>query len=432
MTEKLDHRRYYRLPWSLTDNIISLLEPTTKCNLRCEGCYRKDTARHKSLDEVRGDLEVFRSFRKSDCISIAGGEPLLHPEIVEIVNMVREMGWKPIINSNGVALEEPLLRELKKAGVFGFTFHVDTSQKRPRVKARSEEELNEVRLHYARMLADAGDIACSFNATITAKTLKEVPAMVQWAGKHADIVHTMVFILFRSPVLAGDFSFFAGGRQVSFQETYKESEWGGSDQLHSRDVVEVIRGADPLYEPAAYLNGTANPRSFKWLMANRIIQGGETVGYVSPRFMEIVQSYNHLRHGAYLSYAEPKLCRRGKSVSFVTGLMDRTMRRIFGRLVGRIFRNPGNLFQPAHIQTMMIIQPVNIESDGRQDMCDACPDVTVHEGKLVWSCRLEEMNEHGTMVTAVPLEGVNRSDGNGDGGKEGRETAEEPRSGASS
>lgn len=156
---------------------------------------------HGPAQESRGGPgrpEVFRSFRKSDCISIAGGEPLLHPEIVEIVSLVKEMGWKPIINSNGVALDEPLLRELKKAGVFGFTFHIDTSQKRPRAKARSEEELNEVRLHYARMLADAGDIACSFNATITAKTLKEVPALVRWAGKHADIVHTMVFILFRS------------------------------------------------------------------------------------------------------------------------------------------------------------------------------------------------------------------------------------------
>jgi hypothetical protein len=42
------------------------------------------------------------------------------------------------------------------------------------------------------------------------------------------------------------------------------------------------------------------------------------------------------------------------------------------------------------------------------------------------------MNEHGTMVTAVPLERMNRPDGNGDGGKDKRETAEEPRSGASS
>jgi len=406
--EKLDHLACYRLPWSFTDNIISWLEPTTKCNLRCEGCYRKDTASHKSLEEIRSDLETFRALRRSDCISIAGGEPLMHPEIVEIVRMVREMGWKPVVNSNGVALDVPLLKELKRAGVFGFTFHIDTSQKRPGVKAKSEAELNRVRLHYARMLAEAGDIACSFNSTVTGKTLAEVPSMVRWAGRHADIVHTMVFILFRSPVLTGDFAFFANGREVTFDETYKESEWGGSDRLHAPDLVEAIREADPLYEPAAYLNGTANPLSFKWLMANRIVQDGETVGYVSPRFMELVQTMHHLQHGTYLSYARPRLTRRGKSVSFLTGLFDRGMRRIFGRLVGRMITRPVNVLLPAHIQTFMIIQPVNIESDGRQDMCDACPDVTVHEGKLVWSCRLEELNEFGTMVTAVPREKAGR------------------------
>lgn len=50
----------------------------------------------------------------------------------------------------------------------------------------------------------------------------------------------------------------------------------------------------------------------------------------------------------------------------------------------------------------MIIQPVNFAADGRQDMCDSCPDMTIHEGKLVWSCRLEELRNYGTFVETVP------------------------------
>jgi hypothetical protein len=50
----------------------------------------------------------------------------------------------------------------------------------------------------------------------------------------------------------------------------------------------------------------------------------------------------------------------------------------------------------------MIIQPVHFEPDGKQDMCDACPDITVHEGRLVWSCRLEEMIQYGSFFTFVP------------------------------
>jgi hypothetical protein len=35
-------------------------------------------------------------------------------------------------------------------------------------------------------------------------------------------------------------------------------------------------------------------------------------------------------------------------------------------------------------------------------MCDGCPDMTVHEGRLAWSCRLEEPRAFGQFVTAVP------------------------------
>ena len=397
----------YRLPWSYADNGISWLEPTTKCNFRCEGCYRDpEGGGHKSLDEVRADLEVFKRLRRSDCISIAGGDPLVYPHIVDLVSIIREMGWKPIINTNGALLEEALLADLKKAGVFGFTFHIDTSQRRPeKPEARTESELNEVRLHYAEMLAKAGGIACSFNSTVSEKTLSEIPALVRWAQGHADIVHTMVFILFRSPALGGDFELFAQGQRIPVDDaTYKLTQWGGERVLHSPDAVEKIREGDPLYEPCAFLNGTADPSSLKWLLANRIVLGGKVLGYMSPRLMEIIQTGNHFFHGVYLAYAAPRSAGRGKLAAFAGGIVDRRMRPLLGRLLGRMAANPANIFRRAHIQSIMVIQPVDIERDGRQDMCDGCPDITVHEGRLVWSCRLEEMNSYGAFVQSVPKE----------------------------
>ena len=403
MSAQLNHLDYYRLPWNYPDNGISWLEPTTDCNLRCEGCYRDPHGHgHKSLEDVRADLEVFKSMRKSDCMSIAGGDPLVYPQIVELVKMVKEMGWKPIINTNGLGLTEPLLKELKDAGVFGFTFHIDTSQKRPKVDATTETELNELRLHYARMLAEAGGISCSFNATISTKTMLEIPNLVRWAEKHADIVHTMVFILYRSPGLSGDFDFFAQGKKIEFDGTYKETNWGGDKVIMAPDIVEKIREGDPMYEPCAYLNGTANPDSFKWLLGNRVVFNGESMGYVSPKFMELVQTFTHMFSGKYLAYAAPKSVSKGKLASFFAGLVDKNMRRIFSKILSRTITNPGNLLRPAYIQSFMIIQPVNFEPDGRQDMCDSCPDITVHDGKLVWSCRLEEVHQYGDFVQSFP------------------------------
>ena len=35
-------------------------------------------------------------------------------------------------------------------------------------------------------------------------------------------------------------------------------------------------------------------------------------------------------------------------------------------------------------------------------MCDGCPDITVHNGQLVWSCRLDELKQFGCFATAAP------------------------------
>src|ERR1035437_9170672 len=155
-TSVLNPSNYYRLPWSLTDNGISWLEVTTSCNLSCKGCYRPKVEGHKTLAEIAEDLAVFKRERKSDCMSLAGGDPLVHPKIVEIVRMVKAGGWKPIINTNGLGLTPKLLTDLKAAGAFGFTFHVDTSQDRRDSQVKTELEHNVLRHKFAEMVAKEG------------------------------------------------------------------------------------------------------------------------------------------------------------------------------------------------------------------------------------------------------------------------------------
>ena len=89
----------------------------------------------------------------------------MHPEIIDIVKEVVAKNMKPIINTNGIAPTKELLRELKKAGVFGFTFHID-KQYGPGWKNKTIE-LNELRLQYAKMLRDVGGISCSFTRQFT-------------------------------------------------------------------------------------------------------------------------------------------------------------------------------------------------------------------------------------------------------------------------
>jgi len=402
VSASLDHRELYRLPWSATDNAIAWLEPTKKCNLACLGCYRENDPRgHKTLEEVRTDLEVFQRYRKVDGVSIAGGDPLVHPQIVEIVRMVAGEGLKPIVNTNGLALTEDLLAALKDAGVAGFTFHIDSKQGRPGWKTSDERELCELRQHYAEMVAAAGGIGCSFNATVYEDTLRYVPDLVDWAQRNIEIVNTIVFIAFRAGVVGGGFDHYVRGEKVDFSEVPYTTEDQTPHELSSTDIVAEIRTRFPDFAPAAYLNGTEQLDSFKWLLSGRLGTPERIYGYVGPRSMELAQTFHHLRTGRYLAYTAPEMLAHGRSMLALSAL-DRRLRGVGRRWLAAGARNPARLMERLRFQSIMIIQPADIDSAGHQNMCDGCPDMTVWNGKLVWSCRLEEPEKYGDFVQMVP------------------------------
>ncbi|MGA2622876.1 MAG: radical SAM protein [Bacteroidota bacterium] len=398
----IDHRQLYRLPWTLPDNAISWLEPTSACNLACDGCYRENvTNSHKSLDAVRDEVETFVRLRNADGISIAGGDPLLHPQIVEIVRMIAEKGVKPVVNTNGATLTVELLRELKKAGVYGFTFHIDSKQGRPKWKNKNEVEMNELRLQFAEMLAEVGGISCAFNSTVYEDTLHETPDLVDWAAKHIDIVHVMVFILYRAAVPQLPFDWYVDGKKVDMNALVYSETVRRKVDLKSTDVVVEIRKRFPEFTPCAYLNGTEKADYFKWLLTGRVGTNGKIYGYVGPKFMEVMQTMHHLGTGKYLAYEEPALTKKGRAMMILSPL-DRGIRKAAGRYLSSVLHNPIRLFEGLHYQSVMIIQPIDFLENGYQNMCDGCPDMTLWNGELVWSCRLEELKHFGCWARTVP------------------------------
>ena len=399
---KLNHLNYYRLPWNLTDNAISWLEPTAKCNLYCDGCYRKnENNSHKSVEVVNQELDVFTRLRKCDGVSIAGGDPLTHPNVVDIVKSVKERGLKPIINTNGLALTKELLKELKKAGVYGFTFHIDSKQTRPHWKGKNELELNELRYHYASMLAEAKNISCAFNSTVYEDTMLYVPELVKWAQQNIDKVQVMVFILYRA-VNNEKVDFYLGPKKIDMTELVYNEEVEERTDIQADEIVEIIRTKYPEFDPCAYLNGSEKPDSFKWLLTGRLGNKKKIYGYMGKKSMEIIQTMHHVLYDRYLAYSAPKMTRKGKSMLFLSPF-DKGLRKTFVNF----YKNPLNIFKRLHYQSVMIIQPVDFLEDGRQSMCDGCPDITVWNGQLVWSCRMEEQLKYGHNIRSYPKNFMN-------------------------
>lgn len=130
------------------------IEVSSKCQLKCDHCFRQ------YLDIGEDDfmpLDVYKEIA-SECgreglftlkFSMRG-EPLLHPDIVEMVRFAKDEGIKEVwINTNGGPLTEKLARELIGAGVDWVTVSFDglgEMYESIRKPLRYEESLAKVRL----------------------------------------------------------------------------------------------------------------------------------------------------------------------------------------------------------------------------------------------------------------------------------------------
>jgi sulfatase maturation enzyme AslB (radical SAM superfamily) len=406
MAEKLipEKSNLYRLPWSTNDNPIGWIEITDICNIHCDGCYRMVMGEgHKPLEKIKEDILFLKKWRNCDGISMAGGEPLTHPNIVEIIQFITDNKMKSLMLTNGYALNEDILKKLKKAGLTGLSFHIDSTQTRPefkKIKPEHERDLNDLRLKCARMLKKTGGYYAHFGITVTRKNLHEVPAILKWAIENMDVVGGISLITYRGvPVHEGiEFQGPAGKKIPILPGGLGYSvlpEELANANVTSKEVYGVIKESFPGYEATAYLGGTVDHTSMKWLIGNLITNNkGEVFGAYGKKTIEMVQVFYHMIYGKYLVYPKIKM---GKKIFFMSAF-DKTMRKAFGKFLRYCLRNPARFFYPLRAIGVGVIQAPDVLPDGRIDMCDDCPDMCVHEGKLVNSCRLDECRKFGGML----------------------------------
>ncbi len=86
-----------------------LIEVTDNCNLRCPTCYAgsgPERLTHRSLDQIERMLDrAVANEGEPSIIQISGGEPTIHPQFFDILDLVRQ---RPVghlmVNTNGVRI----------------------------------------------------------------------------------------------------------------------------------------------------------------------------------------------------------------------------------------------------------------------------------------------------------------------------------------
>lgn len=373
MSGTIDIRELYRLPYSKNDNPNGWIEITTRCNLKCPGCYRgchldDHAGEHKTLEAIREEITRLQAVRNCHTISISGGEPLMHPDLAEVVAFVRERGMRSLLYTNGVLLDRPRLADLKTAGLDGVIVRVDSLKKSDTAR---ETDLDPERDRLLAVIRGVGGILPAFTFVLDRSNIDQVGDVVKWAARRE--IGFLVLIARRD--------FIHGDDDVPGTEDYIDQD----DLAHRLGFLKHFRFA-------SYLGSRIEDTRPKWIQAHRVLMDGHVLGYLGPKAVEFLQSWHHLRDGRFCYVTHDRAFT--PFVMAMASLVHRGARPLLSRWFRAVLRRPTLLTKTPVVQVLNCVFPPSFV-DGERDFCDGCPDAVFHEGRLVPSCVLEEIKANG-------------------------------------
>jgi len=169
-----------------------------KCDLKCKFCYDEHLSlRDKTwicLDDAVKALRKFRHFYQNTFVDFMGGEPTLHPRILEIVGHATSIGLRPTIITHGMHLAHYNIAEAyAKAGIHEFLVSVHGIGKTAEIihgRGSGNFDLQMKALDNLRILG----IPFRINITIIRDNLAQLEAIAELVGnKGARVVNFITF-----------------------------------------------------------------------------------------------------------------------------------------------------------------------------------------------------------------------------------------------
>lgn len=371
---------------------------TDSCNLSCPQCYKLRFEGHRPLEDVLADIQAFHAITNCDSMKISGGEPLIYPHIIEVVEFISRNGIKPLILTNGVILDRSLAIELKKAGLSRFNFHIDSAQNRPEWLGKNELELNELRQYYTDLVWELDGVQCGFNATVSRANLNYIPDLVKWAMGNIQKVQHLAFIALRGIPADDNVVYFAGGKRIDPTTLPVQIKDPKDIDITCEEMMDIIQFRFPGIRPCAYISGTTFPDTNKYLVSVNIGSRKQIFGVVGAKAIEIIQVLSHLKKGSYSAFS--KTSKVGGKI-FMLSLFDREVRRAFTHFLKSLLKNPTRFFDAIYTQPIALEQPFEL-IDGETNLCDGCINMMIYNGRLIPSCRIEEYRLFNAPITTQP------------------------------
>ncbi len=237
---------------------------TNQCDSRCSTCrfWGHDEPRYVGLQDACTAIDVLYESGVR-LLSITGGEPLLHPHLVDICNYITRKGMMiSYLPTNGRNVTEESAKDLARAGVNIVGISVDPLHS---FKARRTRDIDPVYIRNARELMEAQGLRTYAGVLLTNHLLP--------LSECLDRIKDMGFkrIVFSYPQTDEQAPYRASGHHPMLD----------LDPVYIEEAVMQIRRARnsfPIYNPDAMLDDLV--RSYRGIPQRHQCLGGERIYYL--------------------------------------------------------------------------------------------------------------------------------------------------------
>jgi organic radical activating enzyme len=126
-------RELIPLKWPRYEIPHLTIETNMICNIACRSCYNLHKNYVKPLAELKQEIVMAVQKRNLETITLLGGEPTLHPQLVEIIRYIKRKKLICQMLTNGIVFlrdkDDIMLDKLIRAGLNRILLHIDNGQR---------------------------------------------------------------------------------------------------------------------------------------------------------------------------------------------------------------------------------------------------------------------------------------------------------------
>ncbi len=375
----------WQLPWHGRDVPHCLVDILRGCDITCRACYNSAAPRIKPVSQIEQELNYVRSCRNLDSVSIVGGEPTLHPDLLSIIRMIKSKGLSVELFTNGLNLTPSRLADLKNAGTDLIFLHIDPHQRRPDLVNNSAESLITLRKGKAQAVAAAG-IEAGLAITAYRDSVNDISDAARFVLESPHYEYLLV-TLCRDVQKMGALH----GELVSGMQRQTAHSAASTPELTNTDVLHLLHDHMGL-SPFAYIGSNVDaddPRWLSYMIASVTDHNGKSrwsamrATAIERLFLKIFRKLKG-RYPFYMRQAPNKL-RMQLILNALTG----------GRMLAnfRLFLQSFGKGKFLHAKRLLIQAPAELRADGHIIHCNECPDATVRNGRLVPVCISDQITD---------------------------------------